>query len=70
MTAILSVVVLGRGAVGSDEPLFHVDDVGMTRGQAAFETIRVYAGRAFALEEHLDRLLAGASRLEIGRAHV
>lgn len=65
MTAILSVVVLGRGPVDPDTPLFHVDDVGMTRGQAAFETIRIYAGRPFALAEHLDRLIAGATRLEL-----
>jgi 4-amino-4-deoxychorismate lyase len=62
---IVAVAVLGRGLVDPDEPLFHVDDVGMTRGQAAFETIRVYAGRPFALDEHLDRLIAGADRLEL-----
>ncbi|MFO1539066.1 MAG: aminotransferase class IV, partial [Chloroflexota bacterium] len=65
MTAIRSIVLLGRGVVSPDEPLFHVDDVGMTRGQAAFETIRVYGGRAFALDAHLDRLVAGAERLEL-----
>ncbi len=65
MTTIRSIVVLGRGVVDPEAPLFHVDDVGMTRGQAAFETIRVYAGRPFALAEHLDRLIAGAERLEL-----
>lgn len=65
MTAIRSVVVLGRGVVDPDAPIFHVDDVGMTRGQAAFETIRIYAGRPFALAEHLDRLIAGAERLAL-----
>jgi 4-amino-4-deoxychorismate lyase len=62
---MLAVAVLGRGLVDPDEPIFAVDDVGMTRGQAAFETIRVYAGRPFALDAHLDRLLAGAMRLEL-----
>ena len=65
MSSILAVAVLGRGLVDPDAPLFTVDDVGMTRGQAAFETIRVYAGRPFALAEHLDRLIAGAVRLEL-----
>ncbi|MFN8622370.1 MAG: aminotransferase class IV [Chloroflexota bacterium] len=63
MSSIVAVAVLGRGLVDPDAPLFAIDDVGMTRGQAAFETIRVYAGRAFALEEHLDRLIMGATRL-------
>lgn len=63
MSSILAVAVLGRGLVDPDAPLFAIDDVGMTRGQAAFETIRVYAGRPFALAEHLDRLLMGAGRL-------
>lgn len=63
MSSIVTVAVLGRGLVDPDEPIFAVDDVGMTRGQAAFETIRVYAGRPFGLEEHIDRLMAGAARL-------
>ena len=41
------------------------DDAGLARGQAAFETLRVYGGRAFALGEHLDRLAASAARLEL-----
>jgi len=65
MSNILALAVLGRGLVDPDAPLFAVDDVGMTRGQAAFETIRVYGGRPFALAEHLDRLMAGAERLEL-----
>lgn len=63
MSSIVTVAVLGRGLVDPEEPLFAVDDVGMTRGQAAFETIRVYAGRPFGLDEHIDRLMAGAARL-------
>jgi len=61
----LAVVALGRGLVDPEAPIFAVDDVGMTRGQAAFETIRVYAGRPFALAQHLDRLLDGAARLDL-----
>ena len=48
-----------------DAPVIDVDDVGMTRGQAAFETIRVYAGRPFALDEHLDRLCPRPSGMRL-----
>jgi 4-amino-4-deoxychorismate lyase len=61
----LAVAVLGRGLVDPDEPIVTADDAGLTRGQAAFETVRVYAGRPFALDQHLDRLSASASRLEL-----
>ena len=33
------------------------------RGRAAFETIRVYGGRPFRLEDHLERLAGSAERL-------
>ena len=61
----LALAVLGRGLVDPDEPVLTVDDVALTRGQAAFETLRVYHGVAFALPEHLDRLAQSASRLEL-----
>ena len=61
----LALAVLGRGLVDPDEPVLTVDDVALTRGQAAFETLRVYHGVAFALSEHLDRLAQSALRLEL-----
>jgi 4-amino-4-deoxychorismate lyase len=61
----LALAVLGRGVVDPDEPVLTVDDVALTRGQAAFETLRVYNGVAFALPEHLDRLAQSAARLEL-----
>ena len=39
------------------------DDEGFTRGRAAFETMRVYGGRPFRLEQHLARLAASAERI-------
>ena len=36
---------------------------GLARGRAAFETLRVYGGRPFRLEEHLRRLVGSAERL-------
>lgn len=59
----VALAVLGRGPVDPDEPIIHADDVGLLRGQAAFETVRLYGGRPFALGEHLERLAASAARL-------
>jgi 4-amino-4-deoxychorismate lyase len=59
------VAVLGRGLVSPEEPVLHADDLSLLRGLAAFETLRVYGGRPFRLEEHLSRLRASASRIGI-----
>lgn len=61
----LAVAVLGRGVVDPDVPVIHADDRGLLRGLAAFETVRVYAGRPFALDEHLTRLAASATRMHL-----
>jgi 4-amino-4-deoxychorismate lyase len=61
----VAVAVLGRGLVDPDSPVLTADDAGLARGQAAFETLRVYGGRTFALGEHLDRLTASADRLDL-----
>lgn len=55
--------MLGRGLVDPDAPLLTADDAAIARGMAAFETIRLYDGAPFALEEHLDRIEASAARL-------
>ena len=62
-TGPIVVAVLGRGVVDPAEPVIHADDVGLLRGLAVFETMRVYAGRPFALQAHLDRLERSAERL-------
>jgi 4-amino-4-deoxychorismate lyase len=59
----LAVGVLGRGLVDPDVPVIHADDAGLLRGRAAFETLRVYGGRPFAMAEHLERLGLSASRI-------
>jgi branched-chain amino acid aminotransferase len=45
----------------------HIDlaDRGLLLGDGLFETLRVYAGQAFKLEDHLDRLGRGAAELGI-----
>lgn len=49
---------------GSDAAI-SVRDEGLLRGDGAFELIRVYGGRAFALDEHLGRLAASCSGLRL-----
>ena len=40
-------------------------DLALVRGEAVFETMRVYAGRPFRLEAHLRRLAASAAALDL-----
>jgi 4-amino-4-deoxychorismate lyase len=66
----LAVGVLGRGVVDPDVPVIHADDAGLLRGLAAFETLRVYDGRPFAMHEHLDRLQTSAERMRLDRPDI
>ena len=52
------------------EATIGLKDDGLYRGDGAFEVIRLYAGKPFALVDHLDRLKrsAAAIELEFGRA--
>ena len=56
----------------AEETRIPVTDEGLLRGDGAFEVVRVYHGRPFALDEHLDRLgRSGASlRLDVPRAEL
>jgi len=60
---VLALAVTGRGLVDPIEPVIRADDEGLLRGRAAFETLRVYSGRPFSLEAHLDRLTASAASI-------
>lgn len=62
---LLAVVELGRGPMPLDVPVLHADDEGVLRGRAVFETLRVYGGTPFRLREHLARLAASASRVDL-----
>jgi branched-chain amino acid aminotransferase len=54
------------GAISATpEARIPADDDGLLRGDGVFEVIRLYAGRPFALAEHLDRLERSAARLEL-----
>lgn len=71
MTEVPHVVaVLGRGVVDSDETVVTADDLGLTRGDGCFDSLRVFtdeSGRATAvdLEEHLDRLDRSAGAMDL-----
>ena len=58
--SLLALAVTGRGLIDPHEPAVRADDEALLRGRAAFETLRIYAGRPFRLDEHLDRLEASA----------
>jgi branched-chain amino acid aminotransferase len=60
---LLAVAVHGRGLVAPDEPVFGAGDEALLRGSAAFETTRVYNGRSFLLDRHLERLTSSAAAL-------
>jgi 4-amino-4-deoxychorismate lyase len=62
---VLALAVGGRGLVDPNEPILHADDEAFLRGRGAFETIRVYGGRPFRLEDHLERLAASSGRLDL-----
>ncbi len=47
------------------ETRIEVTDEGFLRGDGAFEVVRVYDGRPFALDEHLDRMERSAANLRI-----
>jgi 4-amino-4-deoxychorismate lyase len=62
-STLLAAAITGRGVVDPAEPALAADDEGFTRGRAAFETLRVYDGRPFALAAHLARLAGSAERI-------
>jgi len=59
----ISVAVSGRGLVDPGAGVIAVDDEGFSRGRAAFGTLRLYDGRPFRLDEHLERLGESVERL-------
>jgi 4-amino-4-deoxychorismate lyase len=62
---LLALAVAGRGLVDPAEPVFRADDEPLLRGAAAFETLRVYGGKPFLLERHLERLHASCDALAL-----
>jgi 4-amino-4-deoxychorismate lyase len=62
---LLALAVSGRGVVDPEEPAVFADDEAFLRGRGAFETVRIYGGVPFRLDDHLTRLAESARRLRL-----
>ncbi len=59
-------IVSVDGAIGpTAEAVIPLKDDGLYRGDGVFEVVRIYAGRPFAMEEHLDRIERSAAQIEL-----
>lgn len=64
--AVLAVLATGPGVVeGGGRPALDPLDLALVRGDAVFEALRVYAGRPFRLDAHLDRLARSAGAIDL-----
>lgn len=61
----MRVASAARGLLDGSEPVFRADDEAVLRGAAAFETLRVYRGTPFLLDEHLARFRRSAAALAL-----
>ncbi|MFN2537577.1 MAG: aminotransferase class IV [Mycobacteriales bacterium] len=59
------VLLDGLREVPPETPILRADDLGVVRGEAVFETLRVVQGTPCFLDEHLERLGRSAARLDI-----
>jgi 4-amino-4-deoxychorismate lyase len=62
--AVLAVLATGPRATAGRLALDPLD-LALLRGEAVFEALRVYAGRPFRLDAHLDRLAASARAVDL-----
>ncbi|MEE9615173.1 MAG: aminotransferase class IV [Thermodesulfobacteriota bacterium] len=65
MTGEKEKLYLNGRFVAPEKAMVSVFDRGFTYGDALFETMKAYNGRVFLLEEHLERLKAGAKTVNI-----
>jgi 4-amino-4-deoxychorismate lyase len=63
--AVLAIVATGPGVAGGVPPALDPLDLALVRGEAVFEALRVYGGRPFRLQAHLDRLAASAAAIDL-----
>ena len=59
------VLLDGLREVPPSEPVLRADDLGVVRGEAVFETLRVIDGRPCFLAEHLARMAQSAKRVDL-----
>lgn len=58
-------VILNGEILPRDEAFFSVDDLGFLVGDGVFETLRVYQGVPFLVDEHLARLFASLRKVQL-----
>jgi 4-amino-4-deoxychorismate lyase len=64
--AVLALLATGPGVVeGGGRPALDPLDLALVRGDAVFEALRVYAGRPFRLDAHLDRMAGSAEAIDL-----
>jgi branched-subunit amino acid aminotransferase/4-amino-4-deoxychorismate lyase len=63
--AVIGQVLVDGIPVEPDAASISVLDVGFQRGYGCFEALRVYDGRIFRLDQHLDRFATSAAKLHI-----
>jgi branched-chain amino acid aminotransferase len=61
----MSMVCLDGVVRDASDATISVTDEGLLRGDGVFEVVRVYAGRPFALDEHLARMTRSAEGLRL-----
>ncbi|MGW5556343.1 aminotransferase class IV [Micromonospora sp. NPDC003944] len=59
------VAVLGRGLVPPGDPVLRGDDLGVLHGDGLFETMHLRDGQPWLRDEHLARLAAAATAVEL-----
>jgi 4-amino-4-deoxychorismate lyase len=62
---VLAVLGAGPGVADAGRPALDPLDLALLRGEAVFEAMRVYAGRPFRLQAHLERLAASAVAIDL-----
>ncbi|RZT81346.1 4-amino-4-deoxychorismate lyase [Micromonospora violae] len=63
--ATARIAVLGRGLVPPDEPVLRGDDLGVLHGDGLFETMHLRDGQPWLRDEHLARLAAAATAVDL-----
>ena len=63
--SLIALATTARGLCDPVEPVVRADDEALLRGRAAFETLRVYGGRPFRFEAHVERLEGSARSISL-----
>ena len=61
----MTLAILDGVLMDAADAQISVTDEGLLRGDGVFEVVRLYAGRPFGLEEHLDRMARSAAALRL-----